>query len=395
MGRWLFIGFLVFANFLNAQNNPSFFAFTQATVREKTKNDLIKLVDATVQIPLVDSNYQKWKSAFWAMEIMLYKPAAFEKSIPVFLKQFTQLNAGLQWTFLEALYTLYPGDYAPYMKETLQGGKTDKIKALVLEYLHLGKIDPIISSNDSFYQSPYYQLYLLNNKPISNLISIKESTILKNDFLPNQNILVSFQYKDRNRPGYLMIRTAENKWATNKKNEPLRFTQLARSITNMPYYLTNGNTPQGLFRITGLDSSSNNWIGPTANLQMLMPYEQNNGPSFFSNGSDEIGNKKFYQNLLGPLSSVTGLWQSYEAGKIGRSEIIAHGTTIPTEFYSKQTYFPCTPSLGCLCSPEIWNEEGTLVSSVQTEWIAEIKKLQQLPTYLLVIELEKDENNHL
>jgi hypothetical protein len=184
-----------------------------------------------------------------------------------------------------------------------------------------------------------------------------------------------------------MIRTAENKWVTNKNNEPLRYTQLARSITNMPYYLTNGNTPQGLFLITGLDSSNNNWIGPTTNLQMLMPYEQNNGPEFFSNRSDEIDNKKFYQTLLGPLSNIADLWQSYDAGKIGRSEIIAHGTTIPTNFYKDQPYFPCTPSLGCLCSPEIWNEDGKLVSSVQAEWIAVIKKLPQLPTYLLVIEL--------
>lgn len=387
MGRWLFIGILFFVNFLNAQNNATFFAFTQATVREKTKIELVNSVDATVQIPLVDSNYKKWKSAFWAMEIMLYKPATFEKNIPVFLNQLNQLNAGLQWAFLEALYTLYPGDYTPYMKEILQGAKSDKIKALLLEYLRLGNIDPIISSNDSFNQSPYYQLYLLNNKPSSNSISIKESTILNNEFLPNQNILISFQYKDRNRPGYLMIRTAESKWVTDKKNEPLRFTQLARSITNMPYYLTNGNTPQGLFRITGLDTSNNNWIGPTANLQMLMPYEQNNGPLFFSNPTDQIDNKNLYQTLLGPLSNISGLWQSYDAGKIGRSEIIAHGTTIPIEFYSKQPYFPCTPSLGCLCSPEIWNEEGKLVSSIQTEWITAVKKLAQLPNYLLVIDL--------
>jgi hypothetical protein len=272
MVRWVLILFLFFAHFLNAQNEPNFFAFTQASVREKTKNDLIKLVDATVQIPLADSNYQKWKSAFWAMEIMLYKPAAFEKNIPLFLNQFNQLNAGLQWTFLEALYTLYPGVYAPSMKAILMDAKTDKIKALVLEYLRLGKIDLLISSNDSFNQSPYYQLYLQNIKPIPHLLSIKESTILNNDFLPNQYVLVSFQYKDRNRPGFLMIRTADNKWITDHKNEPLRFTQLARSITNIPYYLTNGNTPQGLFRITGLDSSNNNWIGPTANLQMLMPF---------------------------------------------------------------------------------------------------------------------------
>jgi hypothetical protein len=386
MGRCLFIGFLFYANFLNAQNKPSFFAFTQATVRTKTKLELVNLVDATIQVPLVDSNYKKWKSAFWAMEIMLYKPIAFEKNIPLFLNQFNQLNADLQWSFLEALYTLYPGIYAKQMNHVLQESKTDKIKALALEYLYLDKIYPTMALNNSFRQSPYYQLYLKNIRTISSLVTINESTVLNSDFLPNQFIIVSFQYKDRNNPGYLMIRTADNKWVADKKNRPLRFTQLARSITNMPYYLTNGNTPQGLFRITGIDTSNNNWIGPTTNLQMIMPYEQTDGTRFFAD-STELANKKIYESLLSPLSSITGLWQSYDAGKIGRSEIIAHGTTIPTEFYAKEQYFPCTPSLGCLCSPEIWNEEGNLISSVQAEWISEIKKLPKQPTYLLVIEL--------
>ncbi len=387
MGKWVCIFFLFFPHFLNAQNEPKFFAFTQASVREKTKNDLIKLVDATVKIPLVDSNYQKWKSAFWAMEIMMYKPKSFEANIPNYFNQFKKLNASLQWAFLEALFTLYPGTYANEAKNVVDESKTDKIKVLIFQYLYIGKRSPDFHKEDLFFQSTYFQLFQWNEINNSTVLPIKESIVLNKDFLPKQSVLISFQYKDRNRPGYLMIRTAENKWVTDKKNEPLRFTQLARSITNMPYFLTNGNTPQGLFRITGFDTSNNNWIGPTANLQMLMPYEQNNGPSFFSNRSDEIDNKKFYQTLLGPLSSIPGLWQSYEAGKIGRSEIIAHGTTIPTEFYAKEPYFPCTPSLGCLCSPEIWNEEGILVSSVQAEWIDAVKKLPQQPTYLLVIEL--------
>jgi hypothetical protein len=42
-------------------------------------------------------------------------------------------------------------------------------------------------------------------------------------------------------------------------------------------------------------------------------------------------------------------------GKIGRSEIIAHGTTIDPGFFSGKPYYPISPTLGCLCAREIWD----------------------------------------
>lgn len=388
MLRGIFIIFLLLSISSNAQNKQPFFPFTQAAVRAKTKHDLLKLVDSTLKIPFSDTNYSKWRSAFWAMEIMLYKSTEFKKNIPFYLKQFKYINAELQWSFLEALYTLYPGNYAQSMMHLLQEAKTNKIKALILEYLYLGKMQPKIAKEDSFRLSPYYKLFLSNRTNFAPNKYVKKSLLTSKYFLPNQIVLVSFQYKNRNQPGYLMIRTTEGKWLQNKHDKPNRFKQLARSITNMPYYLTNGNTPQGLYKITGLDSSSNNWIGPTTNLQMVMPFEETQGAGFFSKNMNEQDKYRFYQTLLGPLSNIESLWQSYHAGKVGRTEIIAHGTTIPPSFYAGKSYFPCTPSLGCLCSPEIWNEQGILSWSAQAEWISIIKKQSQLPSYLLVIEIE-------
>jgi hypothetical protein len=88
----------------------------------------------------------------------------------------------------------------------------------------------------------------------------KKKDFLNPQFLSGQTVLCSFQSTNRDEPGYLMIRNAKGKWRTDENNVPLKFPQLARSITNLPYYLTNGNTPQGLFKITGLDTSNNNWI---------------------------------------------------------------------------------------------------------------------------------------
>ncbi|HMP87909.1 MAG TPA: hypothetical protein PKE63_11565, partial [Lacibacter sp.] len=153
--------------------------------------------------------------------------------------------------------------------------------------------------------------------------------------------------------------------------------------TNLPFYLTNGNTPQGLYRITGLDTSDNDWIGPTTNLQLAMPFERVAMP-FFDLPGDE---QETYRRLLGPYAKFAELWESYEAGRIGRTEIIAHGTTIDPGFYAGQPYWPHTPSLGCLCSPEWWNDEGLREQSEQEAWIRWVREGLVQPRWLVVVEI--------
>lgn len=83
-----------------------------------------------------------------------------------------------------------------------------------------------------------------------------------------------------------MIRKKNGAWLADENGKPLKFKQLARSISNLPYYITNGNTPQGLYRVTGFDYSSNEWIGPTKNVQMVLPYENNS--SFFMDSKQHL-----------------------------------------------------------------------------------------------------------
>jgi hypothetical protein len=117
---------------------------------------------------------------------------------------------------------------------------------------------------------------------------------------------------------------------------------------------------------------------------MVLPFE--NGPAaFFEQGTAGLPR---YQELLGPLAIFPSLMESYEAGQLGRSEIIAHGTTIDPAFYSKQPYYPHTPSMGCLCSPEYWNDAGERMVSAQMDWINAIKKLKLPAVYLMVAEVK-------
>ena len=367
---------------VSAQSDTQIFDFASKNNREKVKQELIQKINTAIELPFVEKNYIQYKGAFWAMELMLCQNNNIENKIPNWIAQLQFVTASMQWILLEYLYTIDPGRYSDLIKKNWSFLKTNKIKALALEYISAKKLDTLFLLNDSFKSSSYYRLFRILHQQNKATNLVTSNYFLQYSFLPNQTVLVSFQYTDRNTPGYLMIRLSNGTWFSDASNKPYQFQQLARSITNMPYYLTNGNTPQGLYKLTGFDSSTNNWIGPTTNLQMLMPFEKDGKINFFETQNVE----QEYRELLGSLAENIKLWQSFEAGRIGRTEIIAHGTTIPTDFYKSTTYFPCTPSLGCLCSPEIWDDNGKREWSIQNEWISLLKQHQLKPNYLLVIE---------
>ena len=359
-------------------------SFAAQKTRDSVAAELRNQIEATILLPLNKSSYQKYAGAFWAMELMLYRPDGYTKKIPEQILQIPFAGADFQRSFLEMLFTLYPGQFVKEVTDVWPKLATDKVKAMALEYLAAKNIFPLTSEVDSFDKTAYGKIYNERWKQKKNVMPPKRA-FLDTTFLPGETVLCSFQSTNRNLPGYLMIRNESGKWVADDNGKPLKFAQLARSISNLPYYITNGNTPQGLYKITGMDSSVNNWIGPTTNLQMLMPFE-NGSSAFFGTDTTYI---EHYKKLLGPLAKYHALMESFVAGRLGRSEIIAHGTTIDPAFYIKQPFYPNTPSLGCLCSPEIWDENGTRIFSAQMEWINAVKKLSQQPRYLIVTEVNQ------
>jgi len=367
---------------LQTQSQNLFF-FTAKQNRDSITQQLKQQVDRTIVLPLNDSTYQRWMGAYWAMELMFYQPAGYEQSIPSQIAKLPKTGPGFQRAFMEMLYTLYLSKYDAELKVILPQLKSDKVKAMALEYLSASGTTLHHSVDPAFTRSSYYPLYLYQRSKKEQALPSRND-FLHASFLPGQTVLCSFQSTDRNKPGYLMIRLADGTWMKNEQGEELRFPQLARSISNLPFYLTNGNTPQGLYKITGVDTSDNNWIGPTTNLQMILPFEKNASDFFGTDTSFE----NYYSYLLGHhLQRFIGLKESYWAGKIGRTEIIAHGTTIDPEYYKHQLYYPTTPSLGCLCSPELWNDQGELIYSAQAQWIEYIVSKRLKPSYLIVAEL--------
>lgn len=359
-------------------------AFATAENRTATTKQLRKFADSVIRnVPFHDNNFMLWNKAGWAMELMLYKHPYFLKRIPEIITAFPTLRAEMQWSVLQTWYTLFPGREVSALQSLWTSARSHKIRALILVHLHAANITMKIQPEDSFLTSPYAPLFYAWRQqgfPLYSIHAIKGISILE-----GKSLLVSMQYRNRDKPGFLSIRKSDGSWVKDKNGNIKQYPQLARAITNLPYFLTNGNTPQGLYRITGTAVSDNNWIGPTENLQLVMPFEKGGSMSFFDPNTDP---REQYANLLGRLSKDSSLWQSFHAGLLGRSEIIAHGTTIPPEYYRTYRYYPNTPSLGCLCSPEKWDHHGILSTSVQKEWMKAIRLLPQMPEYLLVIEIK-------
>lgn len=164
---------------------------------------------------------------------------------------------------------------------------------------------------------------------------------------------------DRNIPAKVWVIDAEGK-KMNKK--PLYY--LARSANNTLPYFTNGNTPCGVFKIYGKSVSDNMYIGPVPTLVTELPFESK---VTSWGGAEQQWTESIYESFL-PLTlrSIPMLWQAYDAGRVGRSEIIVHGSTIDPYFYSEECFFPLTPSLGCLSAFEIWSSnDGNVIESHQ------------------------------
>ncbi|MCG9900774.1 MAG: hypothetical protein MH132_12285 [Hydrotalea sp.] len=373
---------IVFVTQIQAQ---TYFDFTEKYYRDSTKNYLIQLADATIGLSLNRDNHAQLASAFWAMEIMQYRPAHALSAIRYQLPLLTKQPAFYQRAFLQMLHSLYPKQYSKEILSIWKELDGTKNQAMALEYLAMSGLFPEdfkLTENDSSHIYYYAERIKRNIQPIL------ADALLDTAFFPNQLLVVSLQHNDRNIPGTIRFRLPNHTWHKRTDGTIWEAPQLARAITNLPFYLTNGNTPQGLYVLDGFAVSENDWIGPTTNLQMRMPFETNR-IHFFAGDSTKNW-EEGYKSLLGPFKNKTQLWESFIAGKLGRTEIIAHGTTIDPTWYKNQPYFPNTPSLGCLCSPEFWNEKGIRTKSSQEEWIQVLQSLgggQQ--GYLLVVDVQK------
>lgn len=395
---YLFCNLQSFAQY----NVPLYTSYTTDAARAQMKQGLINYsISKNFSIPLTDSTEENWEEAFDAMEVIQYNTAFTLQKVESAFDSIESRSVSFQRALMEVAYSNYPRKFLKQSLSLLEKTNDPKIFAMCAEYVIQGNKSQVEKENlskkllqkftDTAYKNPI--LYMLQTRLAPdkvNMIPVDEvlPQIFGRDFLPHQEVMYSLQRKDRDYPGMVIIRNADGEFVRDSSGKIFTVTQLARSITNLPGYLTNGNTPQGIFKMYGFNVSMGNFIGPTANVQLGMPVELTL-QKFFDQDAilDSAWTMDYYQTLIPKkLQRFLPLYESYYAGLAGRSEIIAHGTTIDPNYYIGKPYYPLTPTEGCLCTKEIWN--GKRIESDQQKLVNGLLKAGGANGYCVVIDID-------
>ncbi|PWU03257.1 MAG: hypothetical protein C5B52_03710 [Bacteroidetes bacterium] len=379
--------------------------FVLYSEREKMDHFLREqTIQNTFSLPLNSETEYRFEGSCRAVSQFLiddeYVRRGFEK---LFIK-YDSLQTETKRAYLEAMYALSKNAYTSQVAKILKTEKEPKLYSICASYLFragfMTPADLLIEMIDRF---PAYdscdlllelQKYLNNNlKSKKNNTPDLSSLFAYTSGKGNKNVF-SFQRWNRDFPGMAIVQNEDGSFVRGDDGRLMIFQQLARSGSDLPYFITNGSTPQGAYCITGVATVRNNLIGPSPTLQLIMPYE-GKWETYFNIPPTEVWDSLTdpypeYQQLFpsswrtyGPMQEV------YFAGKIGRTEVIAHGTTIDPVYFKTKSFYPLCPTQGCLCAREDWNiTTGKPIFSEQLGLISAFRSAKGTNGYLYVINID-------
>lgn len=373
--------------------------------QDKLYRNLVQnTINKNLSLSLTDSTEDNWQDAFNALEVTRYQSLWVNGRIAIAAEQLQSRSVMFQYAALELFYSCFADKFYNEVKYLLMQTSDPKTFALCAEYILQSskgaenvsflsvKTSGLLSANIDNAILLQLQNHLSQTKQNFSVPDI--SSFFQKNYLPGKVLVFSFQRKNRDFPGLAMVRDGNGNFIKDSSGAYFSVPQLARANSNLPGYLSNGNTPEGIFRMKGYDVSRSTFIGPTVNVQLTMPFERS--PKYFyadSAISDTIWNIDRYKKLLPvSLKEYYPLYQSYYAGKAGRTEIIIHGSTVNPQYYAQQPYFPLTPTQGCLTSKETWDpESGQRTQSDQQLLINALIKAGGADGYVIVINISDDE----
>lgn len=371
--------------------------------RQRLDKDLREnTVGKTFSQPITEDNEHRFESACWAITQFQFRNETVENGFRKMFLSYDSLQYDTKRALLEAVYAVYPTEFASDIQKVIEKESQPKLFAMCAVYLFRkdNTVDnannlkikmveqfPVYDSNDLLLE---LEKYLSYQEQFRKKATPSLQDLFKYQQQKGNKIIYSFQRWNRDYPGMAIVQNADGSFVTRSDGHIMIFEQLARSGSSLPYFLTNGNSPQGIYSILGTAVANNNFIGPTPNIQMIMPYEDSLKKFFHNDWDSSIVPMTAYQQLLPPSwRNYQPLTESFFAGKIGRSEIIAHGTTIDPEYFKDKPYYPISPTLGCLCAKEIWNvTSGRLLVSEQFNLYSAFTSTPGNKGYLIVINID-------
>ncbi len=373
--------------------------FALESSRKNFRTELYAQIDKTFSSQLNNRTEKTWSSLFREVGLQLYKSDKIYNAVKLASGYAPRGSIKFQRSLVEIIITLYPTEF----KETIDSLYTTANDPTLYSYLvhyysiqnSFNKTEYIIETKNRFpnwekIPQLNFLIYYLEQDSLTTP-SLKD--ILSNEFIEGKTIIYSLYRKDRSYPGITIIKKPNGEFVKGDNDSIFYVKQLALSVSNLPGYLSQGNTPQGIFSVVGFYNSPTPSIGPTAAVLTRIPYEVPTKLWYHSTVSKSRWDIKDYKNLL-PRSwqDYLPMYESFYAGKTGRRKIVMHGSVDDLSFYDKLPYAPLTPSKGCITATETWSEKtGKNIKSDQVKLINAFFSTRQLYGFLIVIDIDDKE----
>lgn len=363
------------------------------------------VINKTFHEPLDSNSEDYYESACLAISQFMMDNANVKAGFDTLYQHYDSLQYDTKRAFIEAAYSVYPHDYTSWFKQLIVKEKEPKLFCMQAVFLYKNdsskqniqqiehQLKKNFGTNDTLFLLQLLKNYLENEQTFKQKKLPDINKLFAYRKTSGTATVYSFQRWNRDYPGIAVVQNPDGSFARDSAGHLLMFQQLARSASNMPYFISSGSTPQGIYSIWKTAKSINKLIGPSPNLQTVLPFEND---SLYWRGQydwskDPLRN---YINLM-PLEwrNYLPMLEAFNAGKAGRSEIIAHGTTIDPDYFKGKPFYPISPTLGCLCAKESWNMyTGKIVESDQLNLVNTfIKNNEDETGFLFVINLDNQQ----
>lgn len=368
--------------------------------RDNFKKELIQSAKNVFNSTPEDGTEKQWISTWRELELVLYKSDFVLDGLGKAAKYLPESSRKFQRAFIEAVITFYPDKFYKEIMDLYQSTKSTSVFSIAAYYLAKHPTLPLqnetivheIETRFPNYENITELRYLafdLSNDPDS-LVKPPLEDLLGNKFQEGKTIIYSIHRKDRRYHGITIIKGPDGKFVRDDSGKIAAIPQLAISTSGIPGYLSQGNTPQGVFSVVGFYVSPTASIGPSPCVLTRIAHEVSTKVFYHGKASSKKWILKDYKDLLpDSWKNYLPIYESFYAGKAGRKLMVMHGSTDDLSFYKDQLFYPITPSKGCLTTKEIWDENnGKLNESDQVKLMNTFFSTKQLYGFLVVVELD-------
>jgi hypothetical protein len=388
------------AQFSPEQIHSDFVLYQRRTAFDRNMRE--QTIRAAFARPLDSNSEDAYREACWAIAQFLFRSQEIEKGFTTLFNNYHTLDISTKRALTEAVYAVYPSEFTSTIHRLITIETDARLFAMQAVYLYRADHEQaqataqlreqLQKSFPGYISIPVLaelDHYLLHHTSLRKQSPPAITDLFRYNQQAARKTIYSFQRWNRDRPGLAIIQLENGHFARDSTGRLLVFRQLARSSSDLPYFITNGSTPQGIYSIQGTAVSHNNLIGPTPNIQLVMPGEADSVYWHDHYDSTQTDFDNYLALLPASWREYSPMREAYAAGHIGRTEIIAHGTTIDPEYFRDKPYYPLTPTMGCLCARENWNIfTGGILQSEQLQLVNSFVSTPGTDGYLYVINLD-------